>query len=129
MRLWPLLFLFLLASCRYTFWPLVPEEAKSPELVFVEAELVPEQGQVRAEVRVHRVPEPGYLLLRWYRGKTLLFETARFVEGPTRLALALPKAGEGAYRLEVWWNGERVYLRLLGAPSPPSKAPPEWKEN
>ena len=129
MRRGILLLVLLLAGCRYTFWPPLPEEAEGPGLVAVEAELVPEEGRVLAEIRVHRVPQPGYLLLRWYRDRSLLLETARFVEAPGRFQVPLPKAGEGSYRLELWWGEERVYLALLGSPSPPRKAPPEWKGN
>lgn len=121
--------LVLLAGCRYTFWPPVPQEAPSPALAFVEVALKAEGESVVAEVRAHRVPEPGYLLFRWYRNATLVVETARWVEGPSSLRLVLPAEQNGAYRLEIWWQGERVEVALWGRPSPPRTAPPEWKEN
>jgi len=123
----PLLLLALLAGCRYTFLPLVPKAAPPPPAVLVEAELAEAEGSVRATLWVRRVPEPGYLELRWYRGRTLLWEGARFVEGGEVLILELPQEDEGPYRLEVRWRGERVLVRPLGAPSPPKATPPEWK--
>ena len=124
-----LLFTLLLGGCRYTFLPLVPKAASPPKTVLIEAALNEEEGMVRAVLRVHRVPGPGYLELRWYRGKSLLWEGARFVEGGETLALELPKDGAGPYRLELFWQGERVLVRPLGSPTPPKATPPEWKGN
>ena len=124
-----LLLLLLFSGCRYTFWPLVPKETEAPTLVLVTASLKAENNHVLATIQVHRVPEPGYLEFRWYRGSTLLFSTSRFVEGPTTLTLDLPAADRGAYRLEAWWQDRRVEVALWSRPSPPRTAPPEWKEN
>jgi len=124
-----LLFALFLGGCRYTFLPLVPEAAPPPRTVLIEAELTEGEEVVRAVLRVQRVPEPGYLELRWLRGERPLWEGARFVEGGETLTLELPKEGTGPYRLEVRWQGERVLVRLLGAPTPPKATPPEWKGN
>ena len=129
MRAGWLLLLLLFAGCRYTFWPPVPDKAGPPELPLIDARLEEEGDALKATLAIAHLPEPGYLALYLFAGGEKVWEESLFVNSPTTLTLKLPKAGPGPYRLEVHWRGERVALALYGFPSPPSKAPPEWKEN
>ncbi len=123
-----LLALLALAGCRYTFWPPIPAEAPPPDRAVVALRLLAGEAGVRAEVRVVRVPEPGYLEVVWTRDETPLFHRAVFVEGPAELAFDLPHPGKGSYRLVVRFQDETVAAALLGTPTPPKATPPEWKE-
>jgi len=129
----PRLALFLLAlllgGCRYTFWPPIPPEAPPPHRLVAEVGLEPGEAQVRAAIRVLRVPEAGYLEALWYRDEKRIWHRAFFLEAPTTLEVALPYPGKGSYRLELHWQGEAVAAALFGAPTPPKATPPEWKGN
>lgn len=122
------LFLLLLGGCRYTFWPLIPEEAAAPPATLVEARLAEEEDAVKIQLRVRRLARPGYLELVWYRDERVLARRSLFVEkAPFTAELRLPKPGAGLYRLELRFEDRLVYAAALevGPPTaPPAPAPP-----
>jgi hypothetical protein len=119
------LLLLLLSACRYTFLPLDPGRPESLDRPFVVARLHPEEGEARLVLRVERLPQAGYLHLKWYREGELLLEKALFLEGPGVQEARFPLSG-GYHRLVGLW-GERVLFQLdLGTPSLPD--PDEEKD-
>lgn len=113
-----LLALLLLVGCRYTFLPLDPGKPPPLQRPFLVARLQPEGEEARLSLRVERLPSPGYLHLRWYRGEALLLERALFLEGPGSYGLSLP-LGEGYHRLLGLWGGEVLFQLDLGTPRLP----------
>ncbi|GAB5601904.1 hypothetical protein FJNA_04280 [Thermus sp. FJN-A] len=118
MRLAGLLLLLLLGGCRYTFLPLDPGRPMGPERPFLVARLYPEGGEARLDLRVERLPRPGYLHLKWFREEALLAEKALFLEGPGRHEARFP-LGEGYHRLVGLWEGEALFQLDLGSPRLP----------
>jgi len=122
------LLLLFLGGCRYTFWPLIPEEAAATPSTLVEARLAEEEGAISTEIRVRRLARPGYLELVWYRDEHVLVRRSLFVEkAPFTTDVRLPKPGAGLYRLELYFAEELVYAAALkvGPPTaPPAPAPP-----
>jgi len=120
-----LLFLLLLSGCRYTFWPLVPKEAPPPDILLLSAEVEDQGKSYLLKLRVENPKEAGYLLLRWQKDGATLLEKALFVEAPATYELNLPKAGEGVYKLLVYFEDELVLIEVVGEPKLPERAPPE----
>ncbi len=112
------LLLLLLAGCRYTFLPLDPGKPPPPHRPFLVARLQPEGEGANLSLRVERLPSPGYLHLKWYRGEVLLLEKALFLEGPGVYRLSFP-LGEGYHRLLGLWEGEVLFQLDVGAPRLP----------
>ncbi|PZA06995.1 MULTISPECIES: hypothetical protein [unclassified Meiothermus] len=135
-----------LASCRYTFLPLVPERVAFPDRPSLYGTLEPSEREIVAKLEVRRMPRPGYIELKWYKEETLLAERSLWVEGPGKFEVRLPLATpppestgaaapqnptapekpalENYYRLVVILEGSAVLQLDTGTPSLPTDPNP-----
>lgn len=117
----------LLAGCTYTFLPLVPQRSYLPERTSLSGRLEvasPQASQAVAQLEVKRLPQPGYLELRWYREETLLAERSVWLPAAGPYQVSLPRPEPGYYRLTVSFE-QRLLLQLdLGTPRLPDPPAP-----
>ncbi len=129
-RLALLLLALALGGCRYTFWPLIPQEEVYPERVSISGELQESDGAVTARLLVRRWPEANYLELRWYLEDKLVDERSIWLEKAKALTLQFPYHDQAAARLLVMVEGRPLLQLDLGNPSlppPPTSPNPEPK--
>jgi hypothetical protein len=119
------LLLLLLSACRYTFLPLDPGRPEVPQRPFLVARLFPEGEEARLVLKVERLPQAGYLHLKWYREAELLKERALFLEGPGVQEARFP-LNEGYHRLVGLWAEGVLFQLDLGTPLLPD--PDEEKD-
>ncbi|GEM85583.1 hypothetical protein [Meiothermus granaticius] len=122
---WALLGLAVLLGCRYTFVPLDPGKAAFPDRVMLSGTIqVVEHGAV-VKLSLRRMPEPGYLELRWYKDEQLFEEKSIWAEGPGEFEARFDRIDEGYYRLVVLVKNSPLLQLELGTPLLPSPpAPP-----
>lgn len=108
-----------LSGCRYTFWPLIPEEVPYPERTSIQAQLTAQTDSATAQVEVFSLVAPGWLELRWYQDEALRERKALFVRQPQSQSFSFPYQKDGLYRLVVLFEGQIERQLELGQPVVP----------
>lgn len=110
----------LLGACRYTFIPLAPERVNFPDRYSVTGTLEPAPKGAIAKLTVRRMPEPGYIELRWYKEDQLFQEKSVWVEQPKSFEARFDRIDEGYYRLIVIIKNSPLLQLELGTPLVPT---------
>ncbi|MCL6525827.1 MAG: hypothetical protein K6T57_02995 [Thermaceae bacterium] len=122
---WALLGLAVLLGCRYTFVPLDPGKAAFPDRVMLSGTIQAVEHGAVVKLSLRRMPEPGYLELRWYKDEQLFEEKSIWAEGPGEFEARFDRIDEGYYRLVVLVKNSPLLQLELGTPLLPSPpAPP-----
>lgn len=119
-----LIFILLLGGCRYTFWPLIPEEVTYPVRTSIQAELVAQENSATARIEIYSLNAPGWLELHWYHDETLQERKTLFVRQPQTRSFTFPYQENGLYRLVVVFEGQVERQLELGQPMVPELSPP-----
>lgn len=122
---WALLGLAVLLGCSYTFVPLDPGKAAFPDRVMLSGTIQAVEHGAVVKLSLRRMPEPGYLELRWYKDEQLFEEKSIWAEGPGEFEARFDRIDEGYYRLVVLVKNSPLLQLELGTPLlPPPPAPP-----
>lgn len=122
---WALLGLAVLLGCRYTFVPLDPGKAAFPDRVMLSGTIQAVEHGAVVKLSLRRMPEPGYLELRWYKDEQLFEEKSIWAEGPGEFEARFDRIDEGYYRLVVLVRNSPLLQLELGTPLlPPPPVPP-----
>ena len=117
------LLLVLLGACTYTFIPLQPERQPFPERTNISGQLFEDGEEMLVRLEVRRIPQPGYLELRWYREDKVIAEKSLWAEGVGRLEVRLPYK-PGVYHRVLVLSDKVPQLQLdIGTPALPK--PPQ----
>ena len=108
-----------LSGCRYTFWPLIPEEVPYPERTSIQAQLTAQTDSATAQVEVFSLVAPGWLELRWYQDEALRERKTLFVRQLQSQSFSFPYQKDGLYRLVVLFEGQIERQLELGQPVVP----------
>jgi hypothetical protein len=117
----------LLGACRYTFVPLAPERVNFPDRASVNGTLEAVSKGAIVKLTVRRMPEPGYMELRWYKEDQLFQEKSIWVEKAGQFEARFDRIDEGYYRLIVLIKNSPMLQLEVGTPllpTPPQMPPP-----
>ena len=116
--------LFALVGCRYTFIPLDPGKAAFPDRVMLTGTIKSVEKGAEVRLSVRRLPEPGYLELRWYKDEQLFQEKSIWAEGPGDFTAKFDRIDDGYYRLIVSVKNSPLLQLEVGTPLLPTPPDP-----
>ncbi|MBF6595468.1 MAG: hypothetical protein IVW51_13640 [Thermaceae bacterium] len=120
------LVLVTLTGCRYTFVPLDPGKAAFPDRVMLTGTIKSVERGAEVKLVLRRMPEPGYLELRWYKDDQLFEEKSIWAEKPGEFEAHFDRIDDGYYRLIVSVKNSPLLQLEVGTPllpTPPSLPP------
>ncbi|MER3484270.1 MAG: hypothetical protein C4332_15105 [Meiothermus sp.] len=115
--------LITLVGCRYTFIPLDPGKATFPDRPMLTGTIKTVERGAEVKLILRRMPEPGYLELRWYKDEQLFEEKSIWAEGPGDFTAKFDRIDDGYYRLIVSVKNSPLLQLEVGTPLLPT--PPD----